>query len=86
MHHRGEGRPLVEHPPTAEPLLLELRQQRADPIARAALRERTFVEHGLAAVSRTQGRRARYTGVRKNLFDVRRHAAVANLHTAARAA
>lgn len=78
------GRSLSIH--TAEPLLLELRQARAEPTGRAALRERTFVEHGLAAISRSQGRRARYLGVRKNLFDVRRHAAVANLHTAARAA
>jgi len=78
------GRSLSIH--AAEPLLLELRQARAEPAGRAALRERTFVEHGLAAVSRSQGRKARYLGVRKNLFDVRRHAAVANLHTAARAA
>jgi hypothetical protein len=79
-----QGRSLSIHP--AEPLLLELRQRRADPTGRAALRERVFVEHGLAAISRSQGRRARYVGVRKNLFDVRRHAAVANLHSAARAA
>lgn len=78
------GRSLTIHP--AEPLLLELRHRRADPAGRAALRERVFVEHGLAAVGRSQGRRARYLGVRKNLFDVRRHAAVANLHAAARAA
>lgn len=78
------GRSLSIHP--AEPLLLELRAQRADPEGRAALRERTFVEHGLAAIGRSQGRRARYIGARKNLFDVRRHAAVANLHAAARQA
>jgi hypothetical protein len=78
------GRSLSIHP--AEPLLLELRQRRAEPDGRAALRERVYVEHGLAAISRSQGRRARYLGVRKNLFDLRRHAAVANLHTAARAA
>lgn len=78
------GRSLSIHP--AEPLLLELRQRRAEPAGRAALRERVFVEHGLAAVGRTQGRRARYVGIRKNLFDVRRHATVANLHAAARAA
>lgn len=78
------GRSLSIHP--AEPLLLELRERRADPAGRAELRERVFVEHGLAGIARSQGRRARYLGLRKNLFDLRRHAAVANLHTAARAA
>jgi hypothetical protein len=33
----------------------------------------------VARLSRRQGRRARYRGVRKNLFDVRRTAAVQNL-------
>jgi len=37
------------------------------------------VEHVLAHLSRKQGRRARYLGVRKNVFDLRRHAAVVNL-------
>ena len=32
-------------------------------------------------VSRKQGRRARYLGIRKNRFDVRRAAAVVNLQT-----
>lgn len=78
------GRSISIHP--AEPLLLELRERRAEPNGRAALRERVFVEHALAAISRSQGRRSRYIGQRKNLFDVRRHAAVANLHSTARAA
>lgn len=46
---------------------------------RERLRERTGVEHRLAHLSRKQGRRARYLGVRKNLFDTRRAAAVLNL-------
>jgi hypothetical protein len=46
---------------------------------RARARERVAVEHSLAHLSRRQGRRARYRGVRKNLFDVRRTAAVQNL-------
>jgi hypothetical protein len=41
--------------------------------------ERVAVEHRLAHVGRKQGRRARYLGVRKNLFDLRRAAAVVNL-------
>jgi hypothetical protein len=48
---------------------------------RARVRERVVVEHGLAHLGRRQGRRARYRGVRKNLFDVRRTAAVQNLET-----
>jgi hypothetical protein len=50
-------------------------------VRRAAilLRERVKVEHALAHLSRKQGRRARYLGIRKNIFDLRRHAAVVNL-------
>lgn len=48
---------------------------------RARVRERVAVEHSLAHLGRRQGRRARYRGVRKNLFDVRRTAAVQNLET-----
>jgi Transposase DDE domain/Transposase domain (DUF772) len=48
---------------------------------RARVRERVAVEHSLAHLGRRQGRRARYRGVRKNLFDVRRASAVQNLET-----
>lgn len=69
-----------------EGLLLELRTRRATPDGRAQLRARVDVEHALAEISRSQGDKARYLGTRNNLFDLRRHAAVANLFTAARAA
>jgi IS5 family transposase len=46
---------------------------------RERIRERVAVEHRLAHLGRRQGRRARYRGVRKNLFDVRRAATVQNL-------
>jgi hypothetical protein len=46
---------------------------------REALRQRVHVEHRLAHLSRKQGPRARYVGLRKNLFDLRRYAAVLNL-------
>lgn len=49
------------------------------PGGRARLRERVKVEHRLAHLSRRQGRRARYRGVRKNIFDLRRAAALQNL-------
>ena len=48
---------------------------------RARLRERTGVEHRLAHLAARQGPKARYCGVRKNLFDLRRAAAVQNLET-----
>ena len=41
-------------------------------------------EHTLAHVGQWQGRRARYRGIRKNLFDLRRCAVVHNLHVLAR--
>jgi len=66
-----------------EELLAELRAKQKTPEGRADLRCRTAIEHRLAAIGGPMRRRARYVGVRKNLFDVRRHAAVANLHVAA---
>jgi len=48
---------------------------------RERLRERIPVEHSLAHIGRRQGRRARYRGTRKNLFDLRRTAALQNLET-----
>lgn len=46
---------------------------------RAALRRRVPVEHALAHVAARKGQRARYLGTRKNLFDLRRAAAIQNL-------
>jgi transposase len=63
-----------------EPLLVELRARQQTPAGRAQLRERVAVEHTLAHVAYWQGRRARYRGQRKNLFDLRRCAVVENLH------
>jgi Transposase DDE domain/Transposase domain (DUF772) len=64
-----------------EPLQHRLRKLVASSKGRERLRERVKVEHALAHLSRKQGRRARYRGVRKNVFDLRRHAAVVNLET-----
>jgi len=44
------------------------------PDGRERLRQQVFVEHRLAHHARKQGARARYLGVRKNLFEARRHA------------
>ena len=76
------GRNVNIHPDEA--LLIELRKRQQTPQGRAQLRERVDVEHTLAHVGRWQGRRARYRGVRKNLFDLRRCAVVHNLHILAR--
>jgi hypothetical protein len=62
-----------------ERLQQRLRKHLATPSGRARLRERVGVEHKLAHLVRRQGRRARYRGVRKNLFDLRRASAIQNL-------
>jgi hypothetical protein len=76
------GRSVSIHPD--ERLLWELRKLQLTPLGRAKLRERVAVEHALAHIGRWQGRRARYRGPRKNLFDLRRCAVVHNLHVIAR--
>jgi transposase len=78
----SNGRSVSVHPDEA--LLAELRQRQQTPAGRAKLRERVKVEHALAHVGHWQGRRARYRGTRKNLFDLRRVAVVHNLHVIAR--
>jgi Transposase DDE domain/Transposase domain (DUF772) len=78
----AKGRSVSIHPDEA--LLVELRQGQQTPEGRSKLRERVAVEHTLAHVGRWQGRRARYRGLRKNLFDLRRCAVVHNLHVLAR--
>lgn len=66
---------------TDERLQQKLRLAIAKPEGRARLRLRVAIEHRLAHHARKQGPRARYIGVRKNLFDNRRVAAVINLET-----
>lgn len=56
-----------------------LRKAQATARGRMRHRERVGVEHRLAHLSARQGKRARYLGVRKNLLDVRRAAAIQNL-------
>jgi hypothetical protein len=51
---------------------------------RHALRERVQVEHALAHIAARKGPTARYLGVRKNVFDLRRAAAIQNLEAAQR--
>jgi len=77
-----KGRSVSIHPDEA--LLVELRQRQLTQAGRAKLRERVAVEHTLAHIGHWQGERARYRGLRKNLFDLRRCAVIHNLHVLAR--
>ena len=79
---RAHGRGVAAHP--GERRLVGLRQRQTTPAGRAKLSERVAVEHVLAHVGRWQGRRARYRGARKALFDLRRCAVVHDLHVLAR--
>ena len=74
----ASGRSVRIHPDAA--LLQELRARQQTPQGRAQLRARVAVEHALAHIGPWQGRRARYRGVRKNVFDLRRCAVMHNLH------
>jgi hypothetical protein len=76
VHYQPPGPQRVHHPD--ERLLAELRAAQQTPAGRAKLRHRVKVEHTLAHIGRWQGRRARYLGPRKNLFDLRRVAVVHN--------
>lgn len=64
-----------------EMLQIKLRRQSATPKGRERIRERVVVEHALSHIGQKQGRRARFRGVRKNTFDIRRAAAIVNLET-----
>lgn len=68
-----------------ERLQHRLRKQIQTSAGRAALRERTTIEHKLAHISQRQGNHARYVGIRKNTFDLRRASAIQNLETLHRA-
>lgn len=64
----------------------EARQKRLQKLVQSSngrrkLRERVAVEHALSHAGRRHGRRARYLGVRRNLFDWRRACAITNLET-----
>ena len=76
------GRSVSIHPD--EQFIAELRSRQLTTQGRAKLRERVAVEHSLSHIGRWQGDKARYLGVRKNLFDLRRTAVVHNLHVLVR--
>jgi hypothetical protein len=69
-----------------EALQKKLRLLQATPAGREKLRKRVAIEHDLAHLSSRQGPRARYRGIRKNSFDLRRLGAIHNLEVIARRA
>lgn len=73
----GQGRSL--HVLYDEPFQQQMRRAARTTEGRSLFRQRVPVEHRLAHHARKQGRKARYVGLRPNLFDARRHAAVLNL-------
>ena len=78
----GRGRTVMMR--DDEALQKKLRHLQTTRAGRIKLRERVVVEHNLAHLANRQGPRARYRGLRKNLFDLRRLAVVQNLETVAR--
>ena len=78
----GRGRSISIHP--SEPLMQRLTADKKTSAGRAELRERVTVEHSLAHICNRQGRRARYVGVEKNVFDLCRYAFVENCFAADR--
>jgi hypothetical protein len=62
-----------------EALQKRFRKLQSSSTGRLAFRARIAVEHSLAHIAARKGSRARYLGVRKNLFDLRRAAAIQNL-------
>ncbi len=69
-----------------EALQKKLRLLQSTSAGREKLRERVDVEHRLAHLGNRQGPRARYRGLRKNTFDLRRMGAIHNLEVIARRA
>jgi hypothetical protein len=73
----GKGRSVsIAADETAQKTFRKLQTSRS---GRASLRARVAVEHSLAHIAARKGPKARYRGVRRNLFDLRRAAAIQNL-------
>jgi hypothetical protein len=67
-----------------EALQKKFRKLQGTSTGRATLRHRVPVEHALAHIAARKGDHARYIGTRKNLFDLRRAAAIQNLEAVQR--
>jgi hypothetical protein len=82
MAAAGHGRTVTIA--ASEKLQQRFRKRIATAKGRQQLRARVSIEHKLAHISQRQGRRARYFGVRPNLFDLRRASTIQNLETVQR--
>jgi Transposase DDE domain/Transposase domain (DUF772) len=65
-----------------EVLQQKFRKRIATREGRDELRRRVGIEHRLAHIAQRQGPRARYLGIRKNIFDLRRAATIQNFENA----
>jgi hypothetical protein len=72
----GRGRSISIH--EQEALHQDLLAKKQTSEGRAELRKRVPVEHSLAHICNRQGRRARYVGIEKNVFDLCRYAFIEN--------
>jgi hypothetical protein len=79
--HAVSGRGRQIHIAADEPRQRRLRHLQSTSSGRQRLRQRSGIEHRLAHIAQRKGRRARYRGVRKNLYDLRRASAIQNLET-----
>ncbi len=77
----GKRRGISIHP--QEKWYRQMADELRTPPGRARRRDRIPVEHALARVSAIQGNRARFRGLKKNLFDLQRTAVVSNCHVLA---
>jgi Transposase DDE domain/Transposase domain (DUF772) len=77
--HSTSGKGRIVRIAADEQLQKKLRVLQSTNTGRSRFRERVGVEHCLAHIAARQGQRARYFGVRKNVFDLRRVAAIQNL-------
>jgi len=82
--HAASGRGRTVTMGADEALQKRLRKLQSTAAGREHMRERIPVEHQLAHLANRQGSRARYRGVRKNVFDLRRQGTLRNLETLAR--
>jgi len=79
--HSSSGRGRTVQISEDERLQHRLRKLQTTRNGRQRLRKRTGIEHRLSHIAARKGPRARYKGERKNLFDLRRAAAIQNFET-----
>ncbi|MHC4435259.1 MAG: IS1182 family transposase [Planctomycetota bacterium] len=79
--HSASGRGRTVRIAEDERLQQRFRKLQTTKTGRKRLRRRVGIEHRLAHVAARKGPRARYLGVRRNLYDLRRAATIQNLET-----